>query len=93
MLSSVLNSARAIRVNIVIMRAFVRLRELLSTHKELAAKLEELERKYETHDRQIRSVFDAIRRLMQPPQRARREIGFRVKEPVTSYTVKRTKKG
>ena len=93
MLSSVLNSARAIRVNIVIIRAFVRLRELLSTHKELAAKLEELERKYETHDRQIRSVFDAIRRLMQPPQRARREIGFRVKEPVTSYTVKRTKKG
>ena len=64
MLSSVLRSERAVQVNIAIMRAFVRLREMLSTHKELASKLEELERKY---DSQFRVVFDAIRQLMVQP--------------------------
>ena len=64
MLSSVLKSKRARQVNIQIMRAFVKLRELLNTHKELARKLEELEKKYEA---QFRSVFDAIRALMEPP--------------------------
>lgn len=64
MLSSVLKSKRARQVNIQIMRAFVKLRELLNTHKELARKLEELEKKY---DEQFKSVFDAIRMLMTPP--------------------------
>ncbi len=73
MLSSVLNSDRAIEVNIEIMRAFVRLRQLLVSHKDLALKLEELEKKY---DSQFRVVFDAIRQLMMPKLPARRKIGF-----------------
>src|SRR5882762_4714462 len=64
MLSSVLRSKRAIQVNIMIMRAFGKLRELLATHKELARKLAELERKYDT---QFKVVFDAIRELMEKP--------------------------
>jgi hypothetical protein len=71
MLSSVLNSKRAIRVNVEIMRTFVKLREILLTHKDLAAKLEELEKKY---DAQFRVVFDAIRQLMTPPDKPKREI-------------------
>jgi hypothetical protein len=76
MLSSVLRSPRAVAVNIEIMRAFVRLRELLATHADLAQKLAELERKY---DVKFRVVFDAIRQLMEPAQApgARPEIGFR----------------
>lgn len=73
MLSSVLNSPRAIAVNIEIMRAFVRLRQILSSHVELARKLDALEKKY---DSQFKVVFDAIRRLMAPPQTKRRPIGF-----------------
>ena len=61
MLSSVLNSERAVRVNIAIMRVFVKLREMLSTHKELAYKLSQLERKIEKHDAEIKLIFDAIR--------------------------------
>ena len=61
------------------MRTFVRLREIFTEHKELAHKLEELERKYETHDRQIHSVFEAIRQLMTPEQKPKRRIGFDVK--------------
>jgi len=75
MLSSVLRSKRAIEVNIEIMRAFVRLRRMLSSHAELARKLETLERKYDT---QFKVVFDAIRQLMAPPAPKRRPIGFRV---------------
>lgn len=67
MLSSVLNSERAVQVNIVIMRAFVKLRQILSTHKELAYKLKELEHKIEMHDENIQAIFDAIRKLMTPP--------------------------
>ena len=76
MLSSVLRSKRAVHVNIEIMRAFVRLRELLSSHKELSRKLAALERKY---DAQFKVVFDAIRQLMAPPPEpeAKRRIGFR----------------
>ncbi len=78
MLSSVLNSKRAIQVNIVIMRAFVKLREILSIHKELIHKLNELERKVEKHDVEIRSIFEAIRQLMAPPPTKRRVIaGFK----------------
>ena len=75
MLSSVLRSDRAVRVNIEIMRAFVRLRQLLATHKDLAAKLETLEKKY---DANFKVVFDALRQLMQPPaEKPKGRIGFR----------------
>lgn len=67
MLSSVLRSRRAVRVNIEIMRAFVRLRYVLAVHKALAQKLDELEKKYKEHDAQFEAVFDAIRELMTPP--------------------------
>ncbi len=76
MLSGVLNSSRAVQVNITIMRAFVKLREMLSHHKQLAEKLGELERKLEGHDQQIQSIFNAIRELMKPPGPPRRRIGF-----------------
>lgn len=79
MLSSVLRSERAIQVNIAIMRAFVRLREILSTHKELAYKLAELERKIEKHDEEIKAIFEAIRQLMMAPKKPKRKIGFKVK--------------
>lgn len=77
MLSGVLASPRAVRVNIAIMRAFVRLRQMLSTNSLLADKLAELEKRLETHDRGIRSLFQAMKGLMAPPARARRRIGFR----------------
>ncbi len=80
MLSSVLRSKRAIQVNIAIMRAFVKIREMLSTHKELAHKLAQLERKIERHDEEIKLIFDAIRKLMAPPEPKRRKIGFRVEK-------------
>jgi len=76
MLSSVLRSPRAVQVNIAIMRVFVRLRETLALHKDLALKLAQLERKIEGHDTNIRTLFDAIRQLMTPPEKPRREIGF-----------------
>jgi len=77
MLSSVLNSERAVQVNIAIMRAFVKLREVLSTHKELAQKLSELERKVEKNDRNIHLIFEAIRQLMAPPpEKQKGKIGF-----------------
>lgn len=76
MLSSVLHSEWAIQVNIAIMDAFVRLRETLVSHKELAHKLAELERRIGKHDEHIRSLFDAMRKLMAPPETPRRKIGF-----------------
>jgi hypothetical protein len=77
MLSSVLSSDRAIKVNIAIMRAFVRLREILSTHRELARKLTDLERRLCEHDDKFAVVFEAIRQLMAPPREpAKRRIGF-----------------
>jgi hypothetical protein len=78
MLSSVLRSPKAIQVNIEIMRAFVKLREMLASNKELARKLEELEKKY---DKQFAVVFTAIRRLMEPPPvKPRGRIGFNTKK-------------
>jgi hypothetical protein len=74
MLSSVLNSDRAIEVNIQIMRAFVKLREMIASNKELAKRLDELESKY---DEQFKVVFDAIRELMAPAEPKKRKIGFR----------------
>ena len=77
MLSSVLKSDRAVHVNIAIMRAFVKLREIIATHRELAQKIEELERNYQRHDAQIQAVFDAIRQLLEPPTPShKRRIGF-----------------
>jgi len=85
MLSSVLNSKKAIQVNIAIMRAFVRLREILLTHKDLAVKIAALERKYKNHDiklseydKHIKEIFEAIRRLMAPsPAKHRVITGFK----------------
>ncbi len=77
MLSSVLNSERAIEVNIQIMRTFTKLRGILSTHKELAHKLSQLENKIERHDGEIKAIFNAIRQLMAPPPDTnKRKIGF-----------------
>ncbi|RJR20595.1 MAG: ORF6N domain-containing protein [Nitrospiraceae bacterium] len=76
MLSSVLRSKRAIHMNIAIMRVFVKLKEILSTHKELAGKLSELENKIERHNEEIKLIFDAIRQLMAPPGPNKKKIGF-----------------
>lgn len=77
MLSSVLNSERAIQVNILIMRAFVQLRRVLLTHKDLAVKIEALERKYAEHDKTIKSIFEAIKQLLEQPEaKEKRRIGF-----------------
>ena len=73
MLSGVLQSPRAVQVNIAIMRAFVRMRRMLLSHEELARKVDSLEKQY---DEQFRVVFDAIRALMEPPKTPRRRIGF-----------------
>lgn len=87
MLSSVLRSPRAVQVNIAIMRAFVRLREMLLTHADLARRLAELERRY---DSQFKVVFEAIRQLMSPPPApSKPEIGFHVKEESVPYRVHR----
>jgi|SRR3989304_7105447 len=74
MLSSVLNSKRAIHVNIQIMRTFTKIREMLATHKELRQKIDKMEKKY---DHQFKIVFDAIRQLMSPPEAKKRRVGFR----------------
>ena len=76
MLSSVLNSERAIKVNILIMRAFVKLRDILLTHKDLSEKLKALEIKYSDHDGKIRIIFEAIKQLLQPPVKEKPKIGF-----------------
>jgi len=78
MAANVLNSARAIQAGVEVVRAFVRLRELLATNVGLARRLDDLEGKY---DRQFKGVFDAIRQLMSPPRRDRKQIGFRSRSP------------
>ena len=82
MLSSVLRSKRAVQVNIEIMRAFVRLRQMLAAHKDLAGKLAALEKKY---DDQFKIVFEAIAELMSPPEKPKKKIGFEVKEKRAAY--------
>ncbi len=82
MLSSVLNSQRAIQVNIQIMRTFTRLREILLSHKDLQKKIEDMEKKY---DAQFKVVFDAIKQLMIPPEPKKKKIGFIVRERSARY--------
>ena len=85
MLSSVLKSERAVKVNIAIMRAFVKLRETLETNRELARKFSQLEKRVGKHDQGIAAILDAIRQLMMPPEKPRREIGFHVREKTARY--------
>jgi hypothetical protein len=82
MLASLLNTRIAVQASVQVVRAFVRLREILATHKDLARKLEELEQKY---DAQFKVVFDAIRQLMAPPENVRQSIGFRAEEARPGY--------
>ena len=76
MAASVLNSHSAIEVSVYVVRAFVKLREMLRTHKELAQKLAELEKRIEGHDEEIVALFEAIRQLMKPPEKPSKRIGF-----------------
>ena len=86
----VLKSERAVKVNIAIMRAFVKLREALETNRELARKFTELEKRIGKHDAKIDAILEAIRQLMAPPIKPRREIGFHVREKSPRYqTLKR----
>jgi len=85
MLASVLKSDRAVKMSIMIVKAFVRLREFLATQRELAKKIHMLESRIDTHDREIQSIIEAIHRLIQPTEKPKREIGFRVEEPKTKY--------
>jgi len=86
MLASVLNTPIAVQASVQVVRAFVRLREILATHKDLARELRELEKKF---DAQFKVVFDTIRALMVPPEKARRSIGFRVEEAGPGYRLRR----
>jgi hypothetical protein len=77
MLSGVLKSARAVQVNIAVMRVFVKLRKFMAAHKELTLKLSQLEIKIEKHDEEIQAIFEAIKQLMEPlPEKSKRQIGF-----------------
>jgi hypothetical protein len=78
MAASILNSPRAIEMSVFVVRAFVRLRDTLASHKALAAKFAQLEQRLETHDKTIGEIIDAIRALMTPPERPARKIGFRL---------------
>src|SRR5256885_14856425 len=89
MLSSVLNSDRAIRVNIAIMRAFVKLRQMLDVNREPARKFSDLEWRGDKHDEDIAAILEAIRQLMAPPEKRRPEIGFHVREKAPRYRVRK----
>ena len=89
MLSSVLNSERAVKVNIAIMRAFVKLRETLETNREFARKFSELEKRIGKHDEEITAIIEAIRQLTTPPETPRREIGFHVREKPPRYRTRK----
>jgi len=88
--SSILNSKRAIQVNIQIMRTFTRLREVMASHKDLARRLDDLEKKY---DGQFKIVFEAIRQFMAPPIKPKRKIDFDLKEKQARYGKRRDNKG
>jgi hypothetical protein len=92
MAASVLNMEKAVQISVFVVRAFVKLREMLSTHKELAHKLAELERKLQNHDESISSLVVAIRQLMATPEPKKRPIGFLVEEPKVPYVTKMKRK-
>ena len=85
MAANVLNSPRSVQMSVFVVRAFVRLRQTVTAHKEMAAKLAELERTVTTHDSHIRSLFEAIRQLMAPPEPKKRKIGFLVRDRAARY--------
>jgi hypothetical protein len=85
MAANVLNSPRAVQMSVFVVRAFVRLRQMVGAHKEMAAKLAELERKVASHDGNIKDLFEAIRQLITPPAPNKRQIGFQVKERAARY--------
>ncbi len=85
MAASVLNTPWAIETSVFVVRAFVRLREMVVTHRELARKFAELEQRFQDHDQKIEAIFEAIRQLMVPPKKERKKIGFEVKEKRASY--------
>lgn len=89
MLANVLNTQRAVDVSVYVVRAFVRLRQLASTNSAMEDKLAELERRVSGHDEAIRSLVQAVRQLMAPPERVRRSIGFRVEERRPRYAKRR----
>lgn len=89
MLSSVLNSERAVKVNIAVMRAFVQLRQALETNRELARKFAQLESRLGKHDDEIAAIIDAIRQLMTPAAQPKPEIGFHVRETVPRYRTRK----
>jgi hypothetical protein len=95
MAANVLNSPQAVRMSVFVVRAFVKLREMLATHKELAHKLAALERKLQNHDESIRSLVVAIRQLMRPlePEPPKKRIGFLVEEPHVPYKSSKGFKG
>ncbi len=78
MLSSVLNSDRAVQVNIQIIRVYTKMRKFLSTHKDILLKLEQLERKTSTHDEKIELIFDYIKQLVQEKNEPRKRIGYKI---------------
>jgi uncharacterized membrane protein len=88
MLASVLNSAVAIDASVRVVRAFVRLREIISANSELAAKFAQLERRLDSHDEAIAKLFAAIRQLLAPTPAKKREIGFHVRERQARYRAK-----
>jgi hypothetical protein len=90
MLASVLNSAIAVQASVRVVRAFVRLREMVAANAQLAAKLEELERRFDSHDEAIANLFATLKQLLEPSEAPkRREIGFHVREEAARYRVRK----
>jgi hypothetical protein len=91
MLASVLNSPKAIEASIYVVRAFVRMRNILTAHKEIAEKLRELEQKISSHDADIQTIINVLKELMATPEQPKKRIGFRVEEPHATYPARRKK--
>ena len=89
MLAAVLNSDIAVQASVRVVRAFVRLREMVAANAQLAAKLEELERRLDSHDEAIVDLFAALKRLLEPEPKPKREIGFHVREAAARYRIRR----
>ena len=89
MAANVLKTPRAVQMSVFVVRAFVRLREMMLVHADIAEKLAQLERRVGQHDVHIQAIIEAIRQLMAPPMKPRREMGFRVEEPKTAYKARK----